>query len=95
MGSVVPVPGFYSTELSFSEARGIFLNQGLDLCLLHWQMDSLPLEQLRKPHYCFLMDGQTWLSVWNLKVGLLNDLPGCLKPSALSGCYTIFLIYLF
>ena len=27
-------------RLSCSEARGIFLAQGLNLCPLHWQMDS-------------------------------------------------------
>ena len=29
--------------LSCSVARGIFLDQGSNLCLLHWQADSLPL----------------------------------------------------
>ena len=28
---------------SCSEACGIFLDQGSNQCLLHWQMDSLPL----------------------------------------------------
>ena len=37
-GSVVVVLG-----LSCSPARGIFPDQGLNLCLLHWQADSLPL----------------------------------------------------
>ena len=27
--------------------RGIFLDQGLNLCLLHWQADSLPLSHQR------------------------------------------------
>ena len=30
-------------RLSCSLACGIFLYQGLNLCLLHWQADSLPL----------------------------------------------------
>ena len=30
-------------------ACGIFLNQGLNLCLLHWQVDSLPLSQQGSP----------------------------------------------
>ena len=29
--------------LSCSAACGIFLDQGSNLCLLHWQVDSLPL----------------------------------------------------
>ena len=29
----------------------IFPTQGLSLCLLHWQVDSLPAETLGKPHY--------------------------------------------
>ena len=37
-GSVVVARG-----LSCSEAYGIFPDQGLDLCLLHWQTDSHPL----------------------------------------------------
>jgi len=35
-GVVVPT-------LSCSTAGGIFLDQGSNLCLLHWQADSLPL----------------------------------------------------
>ena len=30
--------------------QGIFLIQGLKLCLLHWQADSLPLSYLGRPH---------------------------------------------
>ena len=32
-----------------SEACGIFPDQGLDLCLLHWQADSLPLDHQGSP----------------------------------------------
>ena len=46
----VEVPKLYSTDsvvvahgLSCSMACGIFLDQGWNLCLLHWQADSLPL----------------------------------------------------
>ena len=35
--------------LSCSEARGIFLDQRLNLCLLHQQADSLPLSRQGKP----------------------------------------------
>ena len=37
-GSIVVAHG-----LSSSEARGIFLDQGLNLCVFHWQTDALPL----------------------------------------------------
>ena len=37
-GSVAAAHG-----LSCSQACGIFLDQGSNLCLLHWQVDSLPL----------------------------------------------------
>ena len=49
-GSVVVVLS-YSAELSCSAACGIFLDQESNLCLLHWQADSLPLG---KPHPHFL-----------------------------------------
>ena len=29
--------------------QGIFLTQGLNLCLLHWQVNSLPLSHLGSP----------------------------------------------
>ena len=32
--------------LSYSTACGIFPDQGPNLCLLHWQADSLPLSHL-------------------------------------------------
>ena len=43
-GSIVVVHG-----LSFSTAGEIFLDQGLSLCLLHWQADSLPLSHKGSP----------------------------------------------
>ena len=46
--SVVVAPGLQRTEsvvvaygLSYPAACGIFPDQGLNLCLLHWQVDSL------------------------------------------------------
>ena len=36
-------------RLSYSKACGIFLDQGLNSCLLHWQADSLPLSHPGKP----------------------------------------------
>ena len=35
--------------LSCLLARGIFLDQGLNLCLLHWQVDSSPLSYEGSP----------------------------------------------
>ena len=35
--------------LSCSAACGIFLDQGSNLCLLHWQVDSLPRSHHRSP----------------------------------------------
>ena len=45
-GSVVVVYG-----LSCSAACEIFLDQGLNSCLLHWQADSLPLSHQRSPGF--------------------------------------------
>ena len=39
----------YWSRLPFSSSRGIFLTQGLNLHLLHWQVDSLPLCHLGSP----------------------------------------------
>ena len=50
MGSVVAAPGLQSTGsvtamqgLGYSTSCGIFPDEGSNLCLLHWQEDSLPL----------------------------------------------------
>ena len=45
VGSVVVAPG-----LSSSMACGIFLDQGSNPCLLHWQVYSLPLSHQGSPH---------------------------------------------
>ena len=39
-------------ELSCSVACGVFPDQGLNPCLLHWQEGSLPLRQ-GSPDFCF------------------------------------------
>ena len=44
LGSVVVTQG-----LTRPEARGIFLDQELNPCLLHWQADSLPLSGQGSP----------------------------------------------
>ena len=38
-------------ELSCTMARGIFLGQGMNLCLLHWQANSLPLSHQGSPKH--------------------------------------------
>ena len=42
-------------QLNSSVACGIFPDQGPDLCLLHWQVDSLPLSHQGSTTYSFLM----------------------------------------
>ena len=44
-------------SLSCSMAHGICLDQGSNLCLLHWQVDSLPLSDKGSPSVDFLMIG--------------------------------------
>ena len=44
-GSVVVAHG-----LSCSSAHGIIQDQGLNLCPLHWQVDSFPLYHQGSPH---------------------------------------------
>ena len=41
--------GIVAYGLSCSEECGIFPDQRLNLCLLHWQADSLPLRHLGNP----------------------------------------------
>ena len=59
-GSVVAAPRLQSTGsiavvhgLSCSTACGIFPDQGLNPCLPHLQVDSLPLSHQRSPEKCF------------------------------------------
>ena len=48
-GPIIVAPG-----LSCSAARGIFPDQGLNLSLLHWQADSLPLSHLGSHYFLFI-----------------------------------------
>jgi len=50
VGSIVVLLG-----LSCPTACGIFLDQGLNPCCLHWQADSLPLEHQESPHRSILL----------------------------------------
>ena len=42
--------------LSCSAACGIFLDQGLNPCLLDWQAESLPLIHQRSPNVLFIKE---------------------------------------
>ena len=60
VASLVAAPGLWSTGsiavvygLSCSEACGIFLDRGLNSCLLHWQVDSLPRSHQGHPQVLF------------------------------------------
>ena len=60
MDSVAEVPGLQSTGtivmvhgLGCSKVNGIVSNLGLNLCLLHWQADSLPLSHQGSPQFIF------------------------------------------
>ena len=63
--SVAVAPGLWSTgsvgvalRLSCCSACGIFLNQGSDPCLLHWQVNPLPLSHQRGPCYYLFDDSR-------------------------------------
>ena len=64
MCSVAPVPRLWSSGsavvahgFSCSSACGIFPDQGWNPCLLHWQVDSLPLSHQGSPRlWHFLLD---------------------------------------
>ena len=68
--SVVMVPGLPSTgsiamahELSCSTACGIFLDQGLNPCLLHGQVNFLPLSPQGSPGHLFIFAGESVFGV--------------------------------
>ena len=64
--------------LSCSRTRGIFLDQGLKLCPLHWQADSYPLYHKERPI----------LSSFKLLTGCLTRvIHCCLFNRPLSGCH--------
>ena len=61
---------------SCSAACGLLPDQGLNLCLLHWQADSLPLSHQEKPSSSSLPE-------------VLSPLLGCLPPQT---CCSLFCI---
>ena len=56
---------------SCSEACGIFLNQGSNLCLLHWHVDSLPLGHWESPQVNFSYENFNNIKA---KVGFLHKI---------------------
>ena len=77
VGSAVVALGLWSTVsvavvylLSCSTACGIFLDQGSNLCLLHWKADSLPLIHQGSPIISSLLAG-----VFYKEMLLVNNLP--------------------
>ena len=65
--SVAVVPGLRSTgsvvvqhRLSCFVVCGIFLDQGLNLCPLHWQADSYPVHQQGGPQHLFFFFFFLW-----------------------------------
>ena len=59
--------------LSCSTTRGIFPDQGLNLCLLHWQADSPPLIHHISPHPMFSHTSDFH------SFRRLNNIPLCVK----------------
>ena len=94
-GLIVVIPRLYSTGsvvvvrgCSCSAACGIFLDQGWNPCVLHWQVDSLSLrDQGRPKHYNFLYKNLLPSFYLRRKVQqvnlspLLPDLFCCSNPS--------------
>ena len=103
MRSTVAVPGLQSTGsifvqhgLSCSEACEIFPDQGSNLCLLHWQVDSFPLSHQGSPRTWYFKKFSKTL--WFYKFLQLSYLPSsqafnwtCLVKPCLPWWDTIFL----
>ena len=68
-------------------ACGIFLEQGLNPCLLHWQMDSQSLDDQGSPKQYFILVLRTYQISWN----------GCLKQEEMGlglGCSVVVVVKL-
>ena len=63
-------PGKNTGVDSHSFLKGIFLTQGLNMCLLHWQLESLPLSYLLEALGCGSKQEKLWflLSVPNVRI---------------------------
>lgn len=69
-GSVVAGHG-----LSCSTAHGVFPDQGSNLCLLHWQANSLPLSHQEKPQSKLLKSRFSCLYLTKKNLSHQNTLP--------------------
>ena len=84
MGTVVAILRLLSTSsvvvahgLSCSMACGIFPDQGLNPCLLHWQGNSLPLSPQGSPscvNFCYLF-GYIYIYMASLGAQTVKHLP--------------------
>ena len=75
VASLVSAPGLQGAgsvvvvcRLSCSEACELFLDQGSNLCLWHWQADSLPLSHRGSPGYLPVLN----IAVWTCQSQTLN-----------------------
>ena len=80
-------------SLSCSEACGVFPNQGSNLCLLHWQADSLPLSHQDSPAPAFLNTLPHWKNVFKKFAHLIGQkwlLVSLVNKTLKNVCYFIF-----
>ena len=61
--------------------QGIFPTQGLNLCLLHWQADSLPLSHQGSPIPCSVQFSRSVVSDSLRPHGLQHARLPCLSPT--------------
>ena len=61
--------------LNCSEACGIFLDQGSNLCPLHWQADSYPLYHQGSP--CLILNQNNALSLADLSENMVTNNNTC------------------
>ena len=83
-------------SLSCSEACGVFPNQGSNLCLLHWQADSLPLSPQDSPAPAFLNTLPHWKNVFKKFAHLIGQkwlLVSLVSKTLKNVCYFIFPFY--
>ena len=64
--------------VAISFTRGVFPTLGLNLYLLYWQADSLPLSHLRSPSLGFVV---IWLLSYLQPHGVQHTRPPCPSPS--------------
>ena len=77
--------------LSCSAACGIFPDQGLNLCPLHWQEDYEPLRHQGSPTVTVLLHSRRGLEVRSssrLQLGGFAPVPGCLGPAGRCQCWS-------